>query len=54
MQPIRAGEIALNSLLGQDRGHLLGGRKAHGACERPVAGIGRISSPRSIPEFDGG
>jgi hypothetical protein len=54
MQPIRADEIALNALVGQKGGHLRGGRKAQGEpVSWPVAGIGRISSPRSVAELDG-
>ena len=47
-------EIALETLRDKDRGHLRCGQKEPtDRLSWPIAGIGRILSPRSIAAFDG-
>jgi hypothetical protein len=50
----RVDEITLQALRDQDRGRRRGDKKGTARpLNWPVAGIGRILSPRSIAEFDG-
>jgi hypothetical protein len=47
-------EIALEALRDQDRGHLRCGQKEPaGRLSWPIAGIGRMLSPRSVAGFSG-
>jgi hypothetical protein len=49
----RVHEIALEALRDKDRGHLRCGQEPTDRLSWPIAGIGRILSPRSIAEIDG-